>query len=134
MTAKEEISITPVVTDIHMNIDQELIVVTDDKLHLCLLRSIKKMEKRKGWIAPFGILITIIVTLVTSSFNDFILGTGTWQAVFILSAIISFLWLIYSIWEARVSIKIEDVVDELKALSKKTFNLFIPNNRKKGEF
>jgi hypothetical protein len=71
------------------------------------------MEKKRGWIAPSGILITIVVALVTSTFRDkFGLDGATWRAIFILSGIISIGWLIRSIKEAWKSEKLADIVGQ----------------------
>jgi len=82
---------------LHLNLSQEVIITTEDKIKLCLSEHLKRMEKRKDWIAPLGILLAIIVTLVTSSFEDVGLNYATWKAVFIITGLISFGWLIRSV-------------------------------------
>ena len=99
---------------LHLNLSQEVIITTEDKIKLCLSEHLKRMEKRKGWIAPLGILLAIIVTLVTSSFEDVGLNSATWKAVFIITGLISFGWLICSVWEACHSKKMIDIISELK--------------------
>jgi hypothetical protein len=72
------------------------------------------MEKKRNWIAPLGILVTIIVTLVTSDFKNVGLNAATWQSMFIIAGLISLGWLVYCVKEAWQSKDIEDIIDELK--------------------
>jgi len=107
------------VSEVHLNVSQKLIVTTEDKVNLCLTKHIKLMEKRKGWIAPLGILITIIVTLSTTNFNNILwLEASTWKAIFIISGFLSTGWLVFAIREALKSEKVEDIITELKKDSK----------------
>jgi len=102
------------ISEVHLNVSQEVIVTTEDKIRLCLSNHLDKMEKKKSWLVPIGILVTIILTLVTSDFKDRAFKAATWQAVFIISGIISLIWLIYSVKDALQSKKAEDIISELK--------------------
>ena len=50
------------------NITTNIIHVTEDKLKLCIIEYQNKIEKKWNWIAPFGIFITIVLTLCTRLF------------------------------------------------------------------
>lgn len=102
------------VSEVHLNVDQEVIITTEDKIRICLSDYMKKMEKKRGWITPLAIFITIIIAFSTSTFKDIGLDASTWRAIFIIAGIISFGWLILSVREAKQSIKLEDIVSELK--------------------
>jgi len=102
------------VSEVYLNVSQEVIITTEDKVHLCLSKYLKRIEKKRSWITPLGILVAIVLTLVTSTFNDIGLDAPTWRAIFILGGIISLGWLVRSIKEALQSQKIEDIVGELK--------------------
>jgi hypothetical protein len=102
------------VSDVHLNVSQEVIITTEDKIRIALSEHLKRMEKKRGWIAPFGIFIAIVVTLVTTTFKDIGLDAATWQAIFIIVGIISFGWFVGSIKGAWQSEKLEDIVGELK--------------------
>ena len=102
------------VSEVHLNVDQEVIITTEDKIRLCLSDYMKKMEKKRSWITPFAIFITIIITFSTSTFKDIGLDASTWKAIFIIVGIISFGWLILSVREVKQSVKLEDIVSELK--------------------
>jgi len=102
------------ISEVHLNVSQEVIITTEDKIRICLSEHLKRMEKKRGWIAPLGIIATIAVTLVTSTFKDIGLDAPTWRAIFIIAGIISFGWLVWSIKDAWKSVKLEDIVGEFK--------------------
>jgi len=86
---KTDITFVPEVSDVYVRTSQVIIQTTEDKLRLCLTENCQKMEKRRSWAAPFGIFATILFTLVTSNFKDFALPAETWQAIFIITALLS---------------------------------------------
>lgn len=79
---------------IHVNVKQSLVITTDDKLNLWLTQISKKLERRNSWIAPFGLVISITLAVITSTFKDWVFKPDTWKAVFILIDIASCAWLI----------------------------------------
>ncbi len=97
------------------NLPQDVITTTEDKLHLCLEQHLKKMEKKKSWITPLGLLISFALTLISANFKDTaFVDAATLKAIFIIAEIIFFGWLVYSVIESLRSEKIEDVIGELK--------------------
>jgi len=111
---KKRITFNPKVSDEYECTSQVIIHITEDKLRLCLIENCSKMEKRRSWVAPFGIFVTILFTLVTSDFKDFGLSADTWRAIFVLTALISFIWFAYSCYQGRKSVKIEEIIHDLK--------------------
>lgn len=101
-------------SNIHYNISQELIVTTEDKIRLYLSEHIKYMDKKRGFVAPLSIFITISMVFLTSSFHDFFLNAETWNSIFIIADIFAFVWLMLSIKEALKSQNIEDLIKKLK--------------------
>lgn len=99
---------------VHTNLAQDVVVTTEDKIRICLINYLSKMEKKSTWVAPASILLTIVITLLTSQFNNFYLNADTWTAIFTISAILSGLWLLRSLKNAFTSVKIDNVIDELK--------------------
>jgi len=100
--------------EIFANLNQDVIVTTEDKLKLTLTNYYKKVGKKNDWLAPFGILLTILTIFLTSTFKEFIFPAHTWQAIFILLFIISILWLISSLRYAFKETNIDDIIIELK--------------------
>lgn len=102
------------VSEVHLNVSQEVVITTEDKIRICLTDHLKRMEKRLAWIAPLGVLITIVITLVTSTFKAIVFDAATWRAIFIIAGVLSAIWLILTAKEAIKSEKLEDIVSELK--------------------
>lgn len=102
------------VSEVHLNVSQEVVITTEDKIRICLSEHLKRMGKKNSWIAPLGICTTIIITLVTSTFKDVVLGAPTWQAIFIITGIISLVWFFKTCDESSKSVTVEDIVSELK--------------------
>ena len=105
---------------VHKNTDQDYIITTEDKARLCLAKYSSRLGKRRSWIAPLGILIAIILAIVTTTFKDFGLEAEVWKALFIISAIIVFGWLLYAVKESWHSVNEDVVIDELKQDSTET--------------
>lgn len=102
----------------HVNLSQEVIVITEDKLRLCLLSHASRLTAKDRWVAPVSLCITFIVVLATATFNRFILPSATWQAVFVICAVGSAIWAIFSVARAiRVDSKLDTVVNEVKRTS-----------------
>ncbi len=109
------------VTNVHLNTSQEVIITTEDKVQLCLTNHLKRMEKKRDWIAPLGIFLTIVITFFTTSFKSVgSFSVDTVKALFVISGVLSFAWLFKSVITAWKSEKIEDIVQELKKGSIKT--------------
>ena len=80
-----------------------------------LLEFLKKLERKKDWIAPLGILITIVLTFVVSDFKDkFGLTSEQWRFIAYLSLVITFVWLLNTVFIAIKSVTIDDFIQELE--------------------
>ena len=66
---------------------------------------------------PAGIFLSLITTLIATEFKDFLgLSAAAWQAVYLLSAIGSGLWLLIAIgqaWKARNKGDINRLINSL---------------------
>ncbi|HEX7242565.1 MAG TPA: hypothetical protein VF263_19910 [Longimicrobiaceae bacterium] len=102
---------------LHVNVSQSVIITTEDKVRICLDKHIKRAEQKHSWIAPAGILLAIITTLVTTTFQNWVLKAETWQAVFIVVGIVSLAWLLLSLRFAFNSLSTDDVIEELRPSS-----------------
>ena len=101
-------------TKLHVNLSQEAIVITEDKVRLCLIAHLRGLEAKKDWIAPAGVLLTIIITFATTTFRDAALSAATWRAVFVISGVLTFAWLVRTLWVAWKAPTMEDVVASMK--------------------
>ena len=96
------------------SLPQDVITTTEDKVRLTLGDYLKKTEKKRGWLAPMGLMISFTLTLMMSGFKDWGLSADTWKAIFIIGDIIFFGWLVYTVIESFRSVKLDDVIAELK--------------------
>jgi hypothetical protein len=96
------------------NLPQDVISTTEDKVRLVLSDYLKKMEKKKGFLTPMSLLISFTLTLMMSGFKDWGLSADTWRAIFIIGDIIFFGWLVYALIQSFQSMKMDEVIAELK--------------------
>ncbi len=121
MTSIKEVKLNTVsaeIEELHLNIQQKLIIITEDKLKIKLQAHLNNVEKKKDWIAPLSVMITIALALVSTEFKDFLLTKETWKAFFILILILSIFWLLFTIKQAVKSSSIESFIEEIKSDSK----------------
>ena len=103
------------------NIKSDFIEITHDKLENILLKHLHRLKYRREWVAPLSIFITLLVTILTVTFNDFGLKAEEWKSIFIICAFLTFIWLIYSIillikyWNSTT---IDSLIDKIKAVDK----------------
>lgn len=65
------------VENVKLNLRQSVIVITEDKLKLKLHTHLATSEKRKDWIAPFSVLISLSLALLTADFKNIIFPQDT---------------------------------------------------------
>ena len=106
--------ITAPIKSVHSNLEQVLIHITEDKLRLVLNEHIKKVERKKDWVAPFSLLIAIITTFATSNFKEALFSASTWEAIFFIVGMLSLFWLCNSVWIALTASTIDDIVSQIK--------------------
>lgn len=105
---------------VHPNLEQEVILVTEDKVRLCLNDNFERAAKSKQWLAVLGMVASLVLTLTTENFQNFLWLSGQeWRGVVILALVLSVLWFVVSIRWAFGAPTIEDIVAELKAGSQK---------------
>jgi len=98
------------------SVGQEIIVTTADKARLCLIEAMDRMERRRAWIAPAGILATLLVVFPTTTFQDFLgFSREYWKAAFSIVTLVTSLWLVKCIFDIRRSLSIDEVVNRLRA-------------------
>ena len=102
---------------IHKNLQQEVLVTTVDKVRICLMNSIDRLTVRQEWIAPLGIFATLATTLFATDFREFYLKAEVWHAIYIISSVIVFFWLVrtlYKTWKTKSDVSINSIIDDLK--------------------
>lgn len=82
-------------SNILVSIQENFIFTTEDKLRLGIRDHSAAMADRRAWITPASLFISIVATLCTAEFKkDFLFPASTWNAVFILVGIGSFMWML----------------------------------------
>lgn len=80
------------------NVKSDLIEITEDKLENILLKYIQNIELRKRWVLPFGLLVSVALTLTSAKFQDGLgISAATWNAVFLVLAALSVAWLLFDL-------------------------------------
>ncbi|PIR48960.1 hypothetical protein COU80_00930 [Candidatus Peregrinibacteria bacterium CG10_big_fil_rev_8_21_14_0_10_55_24] len=94
------------VIEIKKNTDQRLIIVSQDKILLCLRRNLVHLGRHE-WIAPLSTVSTILIALITSDFKSALwLSPAEWKAMFVIAGMLSTGWLAFSL---RRSLRTKDV-------------------------
>lgn len=89
------------VNEVHTNTKSNLIEITEDKLENILLKHLNKLNKVKGWLTPLSLFVTILIVLLTATFNSFAgLTKDVWNAIFVISLVITLVWAIVASIEA----------------------------------
>lgn len=85
---------------VHINVGQEMVVITTDKLRLRLIEQRDCLADKKEWLTPLGLLLSFVATLAAADFHDFVFKAPVWDALFILGSIASGVWLVKAGWKA----------------------------------
>lgn len=100
---------------IYENFSQEIIVTTSDKLTILLGEHVKYIESRNYWQTPLAIFITIVLVLTTTNFKEsFGLSSDVWNAIFIISGVVSFFWTIVSLYQRKNNISVATLINKIK--------------------
>jgi hypothetical protein len=107
-------ALTPV-TAFYANTDQTVIQITEDKLHLVLLRYLGDAESARRWQVPLGIVLGLVPVFLTSDFKDvWGIEKATWRAFFMLVILVAVLWLLWSLRYLAKSPTVEHVLQRIK--------------------
>jgi hypothetical protein len=103
------------VVDVHVNVDQEIIQITEDKLRLILKDHLDSVTQSGGWVAPFSVLVSIVTTFCTAKFETFVsLGPEFWRSMFVLVGIASVVWLIAALRNSSKALSLDEFINKVK--------------------
>lgn len=103
---------------VHINLAQDVIVITEDRFRLCLLGHTDRLAARERWIAPLSLFATLLVVFATASFKDFVFPAATWQAVFLIGTAATCVWSVVAVVKAiRTDTKLDTLVADVKRSS-----------------
>jgi hypothetical protein len=103
------------VTAIHGDLNQQVIQITLDRLCLVLDRHVNKVTRSRDWIAPAGILVSILLTFASTTFRDNMLKADVWSAVFLLVGVGTLVWLIVTLVRRTKAESVDDLVARIKS-------------------
>jgi hypothetical protein len=117
-SARDSIDINSIVATpasvVYANTEQEVLVITKDKLHLCLQRAFRRTAERDRWLIPLGVLVPLVLAVVTSGYTKrFGLGGGEWETIFIMLIIFTIIWLVRSLLQRGKSMTADQIIEEL---------------------
>lgn len=96
-----------------VNIDQNLITVTEDKIQLCLAKNLAKIGGKR-WLHPLSLLSSLLLALATSEFDKLAwVSSELLRAIFIVSSMITAGWLIWEIMNASRTKEVPAAIDDI---------------------
>lgn len=104
--------------NVSFDLSQSIIVTTEDKLRLKLQTYLTSVEKTKEWIAPFSLLVSLSLSLVTADFKTLFFSAEMWNAFFLIATMISAGWLIFSLRQAFKSYSLDFLIEQIKSGTK----------------
>lgn len=116
-------------TRVHLNFSNNVVIITQDRLELCLRDHLECIDFKRAWITPVSLLAAFVTTLCTSTFKaSFGLTADAWHALFVLLSIISGIWaVIAGIKAFRNKSSLRSLIDEIKKSAKVATNAERPN-------
>lgn len=84
---------------LYTNVNQELILITKDKLKLVLIDTRASIKARWDWVTPISLLISFVTTLCTADFKEtWKIPATTWQAIFLILSVFFAVWFLKSLY------------------------------------
>lgn len=100
--------------EVHDNTSTSLINITVDKLKLILSNHLECLGRKSAWQVPLSIFLTIAIVFATAEFKDSLgLSKNTWEAMFLMSGVLSLVWLIYSVAKYKSSLTVDELVNKI---------------------
>ena len=112
--ARLEAILKKMIIGTHINVAQEVVITTEDKLLLVFQENLPQFGRRRDWLAPLLCLPPLIGSLFSSPFRD-----PEWNSVWVtLFAVCSagFLsWFLQAVWRGRRSLGEKKLINKMLA-------------------
>lgn len=121
--ARQEINIKAKLGDsvkVHTNLEPHVWIILEDKVRLTLMKYERQFEMATDWWTPLSILVTILVAILTTKFDDFLfVPKDTMRAMFYMAALYFFYKTVEKGYNAynQKRISIDKVINELRESS-----------------
>ena len=104
------------ISELYVKTSVEVIIIAIDKVKLCLIDHLGRLEKKGRWITPLALLIMFLLTFATAEFEKeaFGLSGDNWFTVFLILAVGSAIWLVIAVVVACNTETTDDIIAELK--------------------
>ncbi len=117
-SARDSVDINNIVATptnvVYANTEQEVLVITRDKLHLCLQRAFRQTAERDRWLIPLGVLVPLVLAVVTTGFTKrFGIGGGEWETVFVMLIVFTTVWLLHALFQRGKSMTADQIIEDL---------------------
>ena len=91
----------------YQNVNDNEIVITESKLENILLKHLEALRAGSDWKTPLSLVIAISTVFLTAEFRKPFLSIEplVWQAIFIVFLVLSFIWLLWSIYLKAINWK-----------------------------
>jgi hypothetical protein len=97
-----------------MNVAQRALIITEDRLELCLVKNLSRVGKSREWVGPLGNVVTVAAVLFTATFKDKIFSASVWEALFWLLLFWFLYQLALSVYAATKSLRTEELVELIR--------------------
>lgn len=98
------------------NTDLNLIQITEDKLKVIFGDYTANLKKKGSWTTPLGLIIAIVLTLITSQFQDALfIKAAVWEAIFYVVLTVTVIWFVRSVYYCKkMDTSLETLMKEIK--------------------
>ncbi len=100
--------------EVSINTGAKVIAITEDKLKLALLERQAMLVGRDAWIAPLGIFVSILLSVLTTGFHKFLLAAAVWEAMFYIALLFSLGWFVYALMKRPRKRSIDEFIQQIK--------------------
>lgn len=102
------------ISNYHVDLAQEVIVTTEDKLKNYLTDYERDIQYRRDWVTPLGIGLSVAMVFPTATFsnNAFGVNKNTWEAIFVILLVLSAAWFVVTAIRAFYTVVKKPVTTE----------------------
>lgn len=111
----------PMVDKFYDNTQSNIIRITEDKLQVILYKNKEAIERKSNFLTPLTLLISLILTLFTSNFKDFLtISKNTWQGFYMFCVLALFIWLCIELKNKKKIISVEELLENIRTQNQTT--------------
>ncbi|MDD1748644.1 MAG: hypothetical protein LUO89_02100 [Methanothrix sp.] len=98
-----------------LNVRDDYLVISEDKLHIHITKTLDKAKRRRDWITPLGISVSLLMAvLAADTFRSFIFPPSVWKLIFINGLILALVWLVISLLKCSKPETVDQIIERIK--------------------